>query len=68
MHSLSDRNCSFPGVQVAQSSLPGVRSIVDVIFSFRDRTTDVAEKHYVRVDVTEQHPFLVTKLTPYYER
>jgi len=65
---MHERNVSFTGVQVAQSSLTGMRSIVDVIFNFRDRTTDVAEKHYVRVDVTELHPFLVSKLSPYYER
>jgi PatG C-terminal len=59
---------AFTGVQVTQSSLSGVRSIVDVIFSFRDRATDVVDKHYVRVDVTEMHPFLVSKLSPYYER
>ena len=65
---MHERNASFTGVQVTQSSLTGVRSIVDVIFSFRDRTTDVVERHYVRVDVTEMHPFLVSKLSPYYER
>lgn len=65
---MHERNVSFTGVTVAQSALTGVRSIVEVIFSFRDRTTDVVEKHYVRVDVTELHPFLVSKLSPYYER
>jgi hypothetical protein len=65
---MHERTVAFTGVQVTQSSLAGVRSIVDVIFSFRDRTTDVVDKHYVRVDVTEMHPFLVSKLSPYYER
>jgi len=45
-----------------------VRKIVDVIFSFTDRKTDVTEKYFVRVDVTEEFPFLVTKLSPYYDR
>ncbi|WP_157537724.1 cyanobactin maturation protease PatG family protein [Kitasatospora azatica] len=39
-----------------------------VLFSFTDRHTDVTEKHFVRVDVTEEFPFLVTKLSPYYDR
>jgi PatG C-terminal len=65
---MHERTASFTGVQVKHSSLSGVRSIVDVIFSFRDRTTDVVDKQYVRVDVTEMHPFLVSKLSPYYER
>ena len=33
-----------------------------------DRNTDVVEKFAVRVDVTEEFPFLVTKLSPYFDR
>ena len=33
-----------------------------------NRNTDFAEKSFVRVDVTEEFPFLVTKLSPYYDR
>jgi hypothetical protein len=33
-----------------------------------NRLTDVPEKHFIRVDVTEEFPFLVTKLSPYYNR
>jgi PatG C-terminal len=53
---------------VRPSSLSGVRNIVDVIFSYTNRATDVTEKFFVRVDVTEEFPFLVTKLSPYYDR
>ncbi len=42
--------------------------MVDVILSYTNRNTDVVEKFFVRVDVTEQFPFLVTKLSPYYDR
>jgi hypothetical protein len=62
------RNCSLTAVDVRPSALSGVRNIVDVIFSFTDRATDVVEKQYLRVDVTEEFPFLVTKLSPYYDR
>jgi len=41
---------------------------VDVIFSYTDRNTDVTEKYFVRVDITEEFPFLVAKLSPFYER
>ena len=41
---------------------------LDVIFSYTNRYTDVTEKYFVRVDVTEEFPFLVTKLSPYYDR
>jgi hypothetical protein len=63
-----ERNFSFTGVEVRQSPLGGARSIVDVIFSYTHRETDVVEKQSVRVDVTEEFPFLVTKMGPFYER
>ncbi len=62
------RNQSLSGVDVRPSRLSGVRRIVDVILSFTSRETDVTDAFFVRVDVTEQYPFLVTKLSPYYDR
>jgi hypothetical protein len=55
-------------VEVRPSRLSGVRNIVDAIFSFTHRQTEVTHQVFVRVDVTEAFPFLITKLTPYYER
>jgi hypothetical protein len=48
-------------VDVRPSRLSGVRRIVDVILGYTNRQTDVTEKYFVRVDVTEEFPFLVTK-------
>jgi hypothetical protein len=62
------RNSSLTAVDVLPSPLSGTRKVVDVIFSYTNRTTDVVEKFFVRVDVTEEFPFLVTKLQPYYDR
>jgi hypothetical protein len=62
------RNLSLTAVDVRPSALSGVRTIVDVIFSFTHRATDVVEKQFLRVDVTEEFPFLVTKISPYYDR
>jgi len=62
------RNESLTAVTVRPSSLSGVRNLVDVIFSYTNRNTDVTEKFFVRVDVTEEFPFLVTKMSPYYDR
>jgi hypothetical protein len=59
---------SLTGVEVRPSPLSGTRRVVDVIFSFTNRNTDFTEKFFVRVDVTEEFPFLVTKLSPYYDR
>jgi PatG Domain len=62
------RNASLTSVDVRISPLSGTRKIVEVIFSYTNRNTDVIEKFFVRVDVTEEFPFLVTKLSPYYDR
>jgi hypothetical protein len=59
---------ALSGVEVRPSRLSGVRTVLDVIFSFTSRRTDVTEKSFVRVDVTEEFPFLVTKMSPFYER
>ena len=63
-----DRNCSLTGIEVLPSRLSGVRKVLDVIFNFTNRSTDVTEKLFVRADVTEEFPFLVTKMSPYYDR
>jgi hypothetical protein len=62
------RSCSLTAVEVRPSRLNITRKIVDVIFAFTNRSTDVTEKFFVRVDVTEEFPFLVTKMSPYYDR
>ena len=61
-------NSSLTGLEVSTSPLSGVRKVVDVIFSYTNRNTDVTEKHFCRIDVTEEFPFLVTKMSPYYDR
>ncbi|MEQ1530512.1 MAG: hypothetical protein ABL925_14450 [Methylococcales bacterium] len=61
-------DCSLTGVEVRPSRMNGTRNIVDVIFSYTNRNTDFTEKFFVRVDVTEEFPFLVSKMSPYYDR
>ena len=70
-HTVADafgRDSSLTAVDVQSSSLSGTRKVVDVIFSFTNRSTDVVEKFFTRVDVTEEFPFLVTKMSPYFDR
>jgi hypothetical protein len=62
------RDFSLSGVDVLPSRLSGTRKIVDCIFAYTNRNTDFTEKFSVRCDVTEEFPFLVTKLSPYYDR
>lgn len=52
-------------VDARASRLSASRTLVDVRFSFRSRKTDVVERYFARVDVTELFPFLATKLSPY---
>jgi hypothetical protein len=61
-------NAALTSVEVRPSRLSGTRNIVAVILTYTDRATDVAEKYFVRVDVTEEFPFLVSKLAPFYDR
>lgn len=60
------RDSSLTAVEVRPSSLSGARKIVDVVFSFTNRQTDVTENCFCRLDVTEEFPFLATKISPYY--
>jgi PatG Domain/Subtilase family len=55
-------------VETRISRLSSTRRIYDVVFSFTSRRTDVTEKQFVRVDATDEFPFLVSKLTHYYDR
>jgi cyclic patellamide precursor peptide PatG len=62
------RNQSLTSIDVYPTTLTGVRRLVDVVFSYTDRGTDVVDRWAVRVDVSEEFPYLVTKLSPYTER
>jgi PatG Domain len=62
------QNCSMTSVEARPSTLSGTRKIMEVIFAFTNRNTDVTEKYFIRVDVTEEFPFLVTMMSPYYDR
>jgi hypothetical protein len=61
-------NYLLTAIDVQPSRLSGVRKIVEVIFSYTHRQTGVTEKYFVCVDVTEKFPFLVTRLSLYYDR
>ena len=46
------------------SLVSSTRNIVDVILAYTNSNTDFTEKGSVRRDVTEELPFLVTRLSP----
>jgi hypothetical protein len=66
--SLQDENYSFTAVDVHPSRLSGTRKIVDVVFSYENRANRAIQKWFVRVDVTEEFPFLVSPMQEYFER
>jgi len=63
-----ERDLSLTSVDVQPSPLSGTRNVVDAIFSFTNRNTDVVEKFSTCVDVTEEFPFLCKKMSPYFDR
>jgi hypothetical protein len=63
-----DQDFSLTGLETRPAALSGTRNLVDVIFTYTNRNSDFVEKYSVRVDMTGLFPFLVTKLTPYYDR
>lgn len=62
------RDFSLTSVDVRPSPVSGTRKIMDVIFAYTNRNNDFVEKFSVRVDVTEEFPFLAAKLSTYYDR
>jgi hypothetical protein len=59
---------SLTAVEVIPSRLSGVRRIVNAVFTYTERSSGVQEKFAVKVDVTEEFPFLVAPLSPFYDR
>lgn len=59
---------SLTAIEVVPSRLNAGRKILDCIYTYTNRKSDVNEKWFCRVDVTEMFPFLVTKMSPYFDR
>jgi hypothetical protein len=62
------KECYLAEIEVRQSRLAGVDKIMDCIFTYTNRKTDVDEKWFCRVGLSGLFPYLVTKLSPYYDR
>ena len=65
---MQDRNFSLHGLEVRLSRLTSIRKIVDIIFTYEERSSAATEKWFARVDVTEEFPFLVSPLQQFFER
>ncbi|MFE7379737.1 hypothetical protein ACFU9F_05125 [Streptomyces zhihengii] len=59
------KNCALTGVDTSRSEVSRTRTLIDVVFTYTDRTTNVADRLAARVDVTGMFPFLAAPLSPY---
>lgn len=57
------RGFELTGIEARPSILVGARRAMDVIFAYTSRSSDRGEKFSVRVDITEEFPFLLTKIS-----
>lgn len=63
-----ERSFTLTSVEALRSRLSDSRKIVSVVFTFTGDESRIVEKHFVRVDVSDEFPFIVTKMAPYYDR
>jgi hypothetical protein len=61
---------ALTAIETAPSRLSGTRRLVNITIVFTHRETQLPDRYSVRVDVTEEFPFLASTLTPapYIER
>lgn len=62
------RDFALTAVDVRPAPELGTRNLVDVVFTFTNRSSDFKEKVFTRVDVTGTYPFLAQQLQPYFDR
>ncbi len=63
-----DTGFALSGVRVQRSELGGARNVVDCVFSYTERSSGFVEKFVASVDVSDEFPFLASRLAGYYDR
>ncbi len=61
-------NKALARIDVDPAPVSSTRKLLDVIFTYTDRATDVPDRFFVRVDVEEEFPFIVNPMAPYFSR
>lgn len=61
-------NRILTAIETRPSRIGAGRRVIDVILVFTDRNNEFVEKWFMRVDVTEEFPFVVTKMSRYFDR
>lgn len=59
---------SLTEVDVRPSAIGADRNVLNCIFTYTHRQTGLVDKYSIAVDVSEEFPFLVGPLRPYYDR
>jgi PatG Domain len=65
---MDGKGYSLTKVEVRPSRLSGAHKILDCIFSYTNRKTSITERWFCRADITEMFPFIVSEMSPYYDR
>jgi hypothetical protein len=58
-------NYALQNIEARRSPRSGARSLMLVIFEFTERQTNVEDRYFMEVDVTEENPFLVSSMQPF---
>jgi PatG C-terminal len=58
---------SLTSMEVRLWGLSVSRRVVEVVFTFTQRKNEFVEKYFVRVDVNDEFPFLVSKIAAYFD-
>jgi hypothetical protein len=62
-----NRGLALTSVETRPWRLSAARKIVEVLVTFTQRQNEFVEKHFVRVDVNDEFPFLASKWAPYFD-
>src|SRR5580658_8992564 len=62
-----ERDFALTAAETRPWRLSAARKIVEVLFTFTQRRNEFVEQYFVRVDVNDEFPFLVSKIAPYCE-
>lgn len=68
LESQQDNSLHGVSAQMSRLNANGTRRIVDIIFTYSNKSSDVKTRFYASVDVGGMFPFLMDRLQPYYER
>jgi hypothetical protein len=61
------RDFALTSIQGHPWQLSAARRIIEIRLTFTDRKSEFFEKYFVRVDIHDEFPFLVSRMAPYFD-